>query len=80
MTPEATLAVVDRQAPGLSERMRREGAAKTQLACLSRGVCGIRKRTLILNLPGSPKGAVESFDAVAGVLPHALGMMRGLGH
>ena len=80
LTPEATLAVIDRQAPGLAERMRRAGEAKTPLAALSRGVCGIRKRTLILNLPGSPKGAVESFDAVADILPHALEMMRGRGH
>ncbi|MFA5140444.1 MAG: MogA/MoaB family molybdenum cofactor biosynthesis protein [Elusimicrobiota bacterium] len=80
VTPEATLAVIERQASGLSERMRREGEAKTPLASLSRGVCGLRKRTLILNLPGSPKGAVESFDAVAGILPHALEMMRGRGH
>ena len=80
VTPEATRSVLDKEAPGLSEWIRARGAAKTARAVLSRGVCGLRGRTLIINLPGSPKGAAESFEAVAGLLPHALAMARGEGH
>lgn len=72
VTPEATRDVIDREAPGLSEAMRAAGRAATPLADLSRGVCGIRGRTLLLNLPGSRKGAVESLEAVLGIIPHAL--------
>lgn len=75
VTPEATAAVIDRPAPGLAEAMRAAGRAITPLADLSRGVCGIRGRTLLLNLPGSPKAALESLEAVAAVLPHALGLL-----
>ena len=77
VTPEATLAVVDRVMPGIAERMRALGALKTPLAALSRGVCGMRGQTLILNLPGSPKAAVESLQAVIEVLPHALDLLNG---
>lgn len=77
VTPEATLAVVDRLVPGVAERMRAQGAMKTPLAALSRGICGVRGETLILNLPGSPKAAVESLQAVLEILPHALELLSG---
>lgn len=80
VTPEATRAAADREIPGLAERIRRIGETHTPRAVLSRGTCGSRNSTLFVNLPGSPKGAVESLEAVAGVLPHALEMMRGGGH
>jgi molybdenum cofactor synthesis domain-containing protein len=77
VTPEATLAVADRILPGVAERMRALGAFKTPLAALSRGVCGVRGQSLILNLPGSPRAAVESLQAVIEVLPHALDLLSG---
>ncbi|MFZ0808188.1 MAG: MogA/MoaB family molybdenum cofactor biosynthesis protein [Candidatus Sulfotelmatobacter sp.] len=77
VTPEATLKVCDRLLPGVAERMRSEGAKKTPFAALSRGVCGVRGRALILNLPGSPKGAVESLEAVLGLVPHAIELLSG---
>jgi molybdopterin adenylyltransferase len=77
VTPEATRAVCKRLLEGVSERMRAEGAKKTPLAALSRGVCGVRGKSLILNLPGSPKGALESLEAVIDVLPHALQLLSG---
>jgi len=77
VTPEATRAVCQRLLEGVAERMRAEGAKKTPLAALSRGVCGVREKSLILNLPGSPKGAVESLEAVIDVLPHALQLLSG---
>ena len=77
VTPEATLAVIERRVDGIPEKMRAAGAAKTPLAALSRGICGIRGKTLILNLPGSPKAAVESLQAVVEILPHALDLLRG---
>ena len=77
VTPEATRAVCDRLVAGVSERMRREGANKTPLAALSRGVCGVRGKTLVLNVPGSPAAATESLAAVVEILPHALELLRG---
>jgi molybdenum cofactor synthesis domain-containing protein len=77
LTPEATLDVVERRIDGLAEKMRLEGSKKTPFAALSRGVCGIRGKTLVLNLPGSPTAAVESLQAVIQILPHALELLRG---
>ena len=77
VTPEATIAVCDRIVDGIGERMRIEGTKKTPLAALSRAVCGIRGSVLILNLPGSPAGAVESLQAVADLLPHAIELLSG---
>jgi molybdenum cofactor synthesis domain-containing protein len=77
VTPEATRAVCERLVEGVAERMRFESAKKTPFAALSRGVCGLRGRCLILNLPGSPKGAVESLEAVIDILPHALKLLAG---
>lgn len=77
VTPEATLAVVERVIDGIPEKMRAAGSAKTPLAALSRGICGIRGQSLILNLPGSPKAAVESLQAVLDILPHALELLSG---
>lgn len=77
VTPEATEAICDRLIDGVGERMRLEGAKKTSFSALSRGVCGVRGKTLILNVPGSPSGAVESLEAVAGLIPHALNLLDG---
>ena len=77
VTPEATIAACDRLLDGVAERMRSEGTKKTPFAALSRGVCGVRGRTLILNLPGSPAGAVESLEAVADLIPHAVDLLSG---
>jgi len=77
VTPEATRAVCERLLEGVAERMRSEGAKKTPLAALSRGVCGVRGKSLILNLPGSPTGAVESLESVINLLPHALALLNG---
>ncbi len=77
VTPEATSTVCDRMVPGIAERMRAEGSKSTPFAALSRGVCGMRGRSLILNLPGSPRGAVDSLSSVIGLLPHALDLLRG---
>lgn len=77
VTPQATQAVIDYEVPGLAEAMRAAGRANTPFADLSRGVVGVRGRSLIVNLPGSPKGALESIDAIAGVLEHALDTLAG---
>jgi molybdopterin adenylyltransferase len=77
VTPEATSAVCERLVEGIAEQMRMQGARKTRFAALSRGVCGVRGTSLILNLPGSPAGAVESLEAVMDLLPHALELIAG---
>jgi molybdopterin adenylyltransferase len=77
VTPEATEAICERVIDGVAERMRREGYKQTPFAALSRGVCGLRGKTLILNLPGSPSGAVESLRAVVELVPHALNLLDG---
>lgn len=76
VTPEATRAVIQRSAPGLAEVMRAESLKKTPHAMLSRAVAGIRGRTLIVNLPGSPKGAVENLQSILPVLTHAIQLLR----
>lgn len=80
VTPEATAAVCERMVPGLAEVMRAEGLKKTRNAMLSRGAAGIRGRTLIVNLPGSPKGVRESLESILDVLGHAHEMLLGRGH
>jgi len=77
VTPEATRAVCSRLIEGIPEKIRADGLAKTPFAVLSRGLCGVRGRSLILNLPGSPKGAVESLQSVMGILPHAIDLLAG---
>jgi molybdenum cofactor synthesis domain-containing protein len=79
-TPEATQAVADRVIPGIAEEMRRKGLEKTPTAVLSRAVAVSRGKTLIVNLPGSPKGATESIEAVAHLLPHAVHVLHGASH
>lgn len=76
VTPEATRAVIEREAPGLAEAMRAASLKITPHAMLSRVVAGIRKKTLIINLPGSPKGAVENLQVVTPVLPHAVQLLH----
>lgn len=78
VTPEATAAVVEKLVPGIPELMRAKGMLLTPKACLSRGIAGIRGKTLILNLPGSPKGARENLEAVLEALPHGLMILRGV--
>ncbi len=77
VTPEATRAVCCKLIDGIPDRMRSEGAAQTPFAMLSRGLCGVRGRSLILNLPGSPAGATESLRAVLHILPHAIDLLAG---
>lgn len=80
VTPEATQAVADRLIPGIAEEMRSKGLEKTPTAVLSRAVAATRGKTLILNLPGSPKGVTESLEAVGHLLPHAIRVLHGARH
>jgi molybdopterin adenylyltransferase len=77
VTPEASRAVCDRLLEGVAEKMRFEGGKKTPFAALSRGICGVRGESVILNLPGSPAGAVDSLNAVIDLMPHALQLLSG---
>lgn len=77
VTPEATMQVIDRLIPGMGEIMRMEGYRKNPKAIISRGIAGIRKRTLIVNLPGSPRAVRENFEILLSVLPHAIEKMKG---
>ncbi len=77
VTPQATASVIDYEVPGISELMRRAGETMTPMAALSRSLAGVRGSTLIINVPGSIKGAIESLDAVVPLLPHALKLLRG---
>lgn len=77
VTPEATRAVIEREIPGLGELMRAKGRSSTPMASLSRAVAGTRGRVLIVNLPGSPAGAVESLDAIVDLVPHVLELLSG---
>jgi len=76
-TPEATQRIIEREAPGIAEAIRAESLKVTPMAMISRGVCGVRSSTLIINLPGSPKAVKESFAVIAPVLPHALDLLAG---
>jgi len=80
VTPEATAVVCQKMVPGLAETMRLEGLKKTKNAMLSRAVAGLRRNTLIINLPGSPKAVKESLEIILDVLPHAMDMLLGRGH
>jgi len=77
VTPEATQQVCERRLDGISEHMRSEGSKRTPFAVLSRGICGVHGSSIILNLPGSPTGAVESLQSVVDLLPHALDLLSG---
>ena len=76
-TPEATKRVIERDVPGIAEAIRAESLKATPMAMISRGVCGVRSGTLIINLPGSPKAVKETFAVVAPVLPHAMDLLAG---
>jgi len=77
VTPQAISSLIDYEVPGLGEAMRRAGAESTPMAALSRSMAGVRKRTLIISVPGSPKGATESLEAVVPVLEHAIHLLHG---
>jgi len=80
ITPEATKQVLEKIIPGIPELMRLEGLKKTKNAILSRGISGIRKKSIIINLPGSPKGVKESLASILDIIPHALDMLKGADH
>lgn len=80
VTPEATKEVIDKEVQGIPELIRSKGYKKTKRAILSRGIAGVRKGTLIINLPGSPKGAEESLAFILDILSHAVEMLKGSGH
>ncbi|MDP2982337.1 MAG: MogA/MoaB family molybdenum cofactor biosynthesis protein [Candidatus Latescibacter sp.] len=80
VTPEATGQVIEKSIPGIPELMRLEGLKKTRNAMLSRGISGIRKNSIIINLPGSPKGVRESLEAILDIIPHAYDMVKGANH
>ncbi len=77
VTPEATRAVIEKEIPGLAELMRSEGLKKTRRAVLSRGIVGVRNGKLIVNLPGSPRGARESLSSILDLLPHVVDLIQG---
>lgn len=77
VTPEATMAVIEREVPGFAEAMRTEGLKRTPHAMISRAVCGMRGRTLIVNLPGSPKAVREGLEVILSALPHAIAKIQG---
>jgi len=77
VTPEATLEVIDREIPGIAETMRMEGLKKTNRSMLSRAVAGVRGKTLIINLPGSPKAVKENLEVIIDVIPHAIEKIKG---
>jgi molybdopterin adenylyltransferase len=77
VTPEATIEVIDRQVPGIAEAMRSGGLKKTSRAMLSRAVAGVKEKSLIINLPGSPKAVKESLDIILDVIPHAIEKIKG---
>jgi len=80
VTPEGTIEMLDKQLPGIGEKIRAEGIKHNPRAVLSRGVAGVRGETLVVNLPGSPRGAVESLDAIADILQHAVDVLHGARH
>ncbi len=77
VTPEATRSVIDREIPGIPELMRAQGLQQTPFAVLSRGIAGTRARALVINLPGSPKGAVQSLDSIAHLAQHVVQLLNG---
>jgi len=77
VTPQATRDAIDYDVTGIAETMRRAGAESTPMAAISRGIAGVRRRSLVINLPGSPKGALESLESVMPVLDHALALLAG---
>lgn len=77
VTPEATRSIIEREIPGLGELMRAKGREQTKFAPLSRGLAGVRRSSLIVNLPGSPRGAIQSFKTIAELVPHVIDLLEG---